>query len=552
LKADYSTLLNKYNRIVAAYNTLSSQIKDKERLWREREQAISVTAAHARALCEEILAKDPNEMVLGRGYSWGGVEIDRLFEKARESFRTYNSNRTDLMRRLADESEERRLTIEGLERQIVSSGALGRMKDEDAAAEGRPDPEDGDGEDTGYPAPEKSTTHMPEKPKPAPENAQTTAVPAPYAIQKAADTGRVEMIIEEDADFTVVDEADADAARNLSETLSRLGARDIPVHPSRKKAKKKQEAAERKQEAYLVNLADYKSKMTGAMWIALDAIGTYGISRYGPLEQKIKELWDASLYKQESIAEGKYAIMNGSRVRFALQGLEQMNVTASEQVSDGLRSKFFVWSLTPMGSMLYKDRHGKEAVLSERDRIVAEHDNLEHGYGIAALAEMLRESGSYKKVSDSPRENKITLEGNVSYIPDITAEVGGEKPFTVYIEYERGRHSQDNFNIKMRKMCRVTRYLNIVAQNKDAEQKSVTRACEWVKSEGRAALKGKKIRISTIASLKDKDAKLDASWYWVWDLRHEEPAINQEIPARPGLAGAGDGAETRQGKEETK
>lgn len=54
-----------------------------------------------RELCEDILAKDSKEMVLGTDYSWSSIQINELIRKSKQSFTNYIASRTDFMQNLS-------------------------------------------------------------------------------------------------------------------------------------------------------------------------------------------------------------------------------------------------------------------------------------------------------------------------------------------------------------------------------------------------------------------------------------------------------------------
>ena len=118
-----------------------------------------------------------------------------------------------------------------------------------------------------------------------------------------------------------------------------------------------------------------------------------------------------------------------------------------------LTPKVSVYKLTDIGARLYRKRYDKVPVESEIDRVRKEHDNLEHGYGIMDLERVLSECGRYREVHIFNRSRAITVSGNRKYVPDVVAlPVQGN--FTEYIEYERGFHTQPDFNAKCNKCVR--------------------------------------------------------------------------------------------------
>ena len=76
--SDYEILLNKYNIAIAKAQDLQEQLQTKQKQWEKRDADFSVVEKVTRELCEDILAKAPKEMVLGRDYSWSSVPIVEL------------------------------------------------------------------------------------------------------------------------------------------------------------------------------------------------------------------------------------------------------------------------------------------------------------------------------------------------------------------------------------------------------------------------------------------------------------------------------------------
>jgi hypothetical protein len=515
VSSDYNVLLNKFNRLVASHKDLEQQNAAKTNELRSLERDTNITLGHVRNLCEEILAKDPNEMVLGRGYSWGSLPINVLVQKAASAFKVYNAGRTDLMKRLYSESEQRRIENEGLQSQIESLMINGRSVSQ---------PKSDDYEETGEIEPDKiNTAEITPIDDVAPVNSESIRN-APYKIQQAVKSGAIEAIIEEDNDLTDRDEADINEAVRLSDALtSQMKDIHIPVHPSNKKAKQQHEHEEKKAEAFMVNLTEYKEKMTDIAWLVLDAIGAFGLSRYAEIETKTIELFESSGLREEYIQKKKSVSITGGRVRTTIQSMENLGVVQREVIATPMISKLIVYSLAPMGTHLYKDKTSKDPVLSERDKVVAEHDNIEHGFSIRAVAEMFETSGHFKSVCCDPAKNRMVLEGDIVYVPDIVTQ----GKFKNYYEYERGLHIQNNFNIKMNKVCKVTNFVNIITSNKENVAFLSKQVRKWIESRGGyKALSGKKVRITTAISLKDKNPDQTENWNLVYDMKSENPIDN--------------------------
>ena len=126
--SEYELLLSKYNVSIAKTQDLQEQIRIKEGAWKAKEAHYKHVDKLTRELCEKILARDRNEMVLGREYSWAKLDTEDLVLKADASYRTYNANRSELLQKIMDVAETRRAQIESLEdqiRQMIANGTAG-------------------------------------------------------------------------------------------------------------------------------------------------------------------------------------------------------------------------------------------------------------------------------------------------------------------------------------------------------------------------------------------------------------------------------------------
>ena len=118
-RINYNTLLNQYNIAVAKAQDLQEQLSTKMRQWEKRDEDFKTVEKLARELCSEILVKDNKEMVLGREYTWGSVPIMELIIKTRRVYQEDIAKKTDFIRKILDQSEERRQQAESLQEQIA-------------------------------------------------------------------------------------------------------------------------------------------------------------------------------------------------------------------------------------------------------------------------------------------------------------------------------------------------------------------------------------------------------------------------------------------------
>ena len=118
-RKDYDILFDQYNVAIAKVQDLQEQMLTKQKQWDNREEHSKVVQLAMRDFCEEVLARDNKEMVLGADYSWASIPILELINKAQKSYREETHFNKDFMRKLLDETEIRRQTIESLEEQIA-------------------------------------------------------------------------------------------------------------------------------------------------------------------------------------------------------------------------------------------------------------------------------------------------------------------------------------------------------------------------------------------------------------------------------------------------
>lgn len=96
------TLENQYHMVVARCKDLEEQMRIRQKQWDQREVESKTTEKLMRELCEDILAKDSKEMVLGTDYSWSSIQINELIRKSKQSFTNYIASRTDFMQKLVN------------------------------------------------------------------------------------------------------------------------------------------------------------------------------------------------------------------------------------------------------------------------------------------------------------------------------------------------------------------------------------------------------------------------------------------------------------------
>lgn len=556
------TILNKYNRLCARYRDLEQQSVERQEKWKEIEREFKINEALTRDLCELILAKDPKEMVLGTEYSWGKLKTRDIIERSKNVFTSYNEARTQLLKDIQKQSEERRVMIENLQTQIEQDlharqqleqlhqeNPENAKQTENSTASFEVDP--ATGEVLNFDVSEKAKGR------------------AAYSIQQAAQRGDVSLVHYEDDDTeevvsnTIPDNKPpitqedihhgreqqnksskkkvkvSDSLRIVEEnkdvsktevmlqselsaaaqelSLERSGAHITPSVKKLQVLQQNRQAAAPK--TMQVDVSVIEQKLNDRSWYLLEAVGSTGLCEGS-------EIIDAviSSHPDESFTN------NG--LRYELMSLSNNGcLLADMSIAHPTKSRFAVYTLSDIGRRLYISRFGKDPVVSERDKLIADHDNLEHAFGIKCLKHALEISGEYSNVSMERQSNTVRLQDGTSYIADITATMQGRsKPFTIYMEYERGTHHQADFNIKLNKAAKVTRHIDIVCPNAATVTNLRDKVSKWVESRGGGkALPGVRVRITTLRRLDGrKGINKDENWQIVFDLPHGDTPIERK------------------------
>jgi len=398
---------------------------------------------NALSLCTTILAKDKKEMVLGRNYSWGDQNILELLKKSKKSYIEYCEKQVLMMEEILDRCEERGGQIMALKDQIKR--LLEKEKQEEALAK------------------------------------------LPQMRNQEITDEEISQILEE-SDNEISDfakERIPSISKSSTEEVVFIG-KSIPVLTSNKKQQMYENAKQEAIMAHIMDLKDMEKKITELMWGIIDEIGHEGTSRSIEIENNILKANE----------DWKRTKLHGS-----IQSLYKMEMLTRQIVNTPLSPRLYLYKLSEIGKRLYAKRHGKETVVSEMERIVKEHDNCEHGYGILNVQSVLEASGEYESVSIFNRGNAIKLDAGKSYVPDLVAKT---KKYVQYMEYERGLHTQSDFNAKCNKMTQVTRFLYFITPNRAAMEKLLMPKIErWIKDRGQKSLQGVNVYVTTVLAMKN-------------------------------------------------
>ena len=487
-----SSIQHQYLKEQARANDLQEQLREKNARIKEREAQFKHTEDLVRELCTMILAKDRDEMVLGRPYSWRSVHIDELVEKASKSYKARNISMTKILNEIMDLAEHRRQQVESLTDQITQLMQRANVADPDSVRNVMTEINE--------------QQQRPAQPQPP--------IKMEYRARAAYESGRIELIEEEDDDIEMVVSEERKAleeAAAIAQSAS-LAANAVPVIEAPKRKKMMEEINKETVVSHVVDLSEWTNKMTEPMWAIVETIGRHGMPLYKDIEAKVFESRDD---------------MKKSSLRAAIQNLVRMNVVIQDSVRTPVAKKQLLHHLSDIGKRLYVLRFGEDPVLSEVEKVIAEHDNVEHGYGILELESVLLEKGIYKEVTSYNRKSAIKIDGQQRYVPDLICKKDGAK-YVEYIEYERGTHTQTDFNAKCNKMAKVTRFLNFVVPKKDVVDHLVSQVDKWVEGRGLKSVENLKLRITTTLTIKDGTGK-GIDWIVEYNFKNGATPIRHDV-----------------------
>ena len=504
---EYSILYNKYNLAILKAKDLQEQIDVKSKQWKKTSEDYSVSEKNMRELCAIILAKDSSQMNNDEKGTWNNYEINDLIRTAIKSYRKYNEERTNLMRKLSDVAEERAFTINELNEEILHLKRHG-------------------GTSLEYDEKKENTENKEEK-----ANVSKTSPKFQKAAESGAITVKTAKKIKEDLKEGIAtayyDEEDEEVLEgektddiHKSNMKNNITAKATPhsiqsVHTSKSRIKKKKMREEAIDEVYGEKLKEMVKKMSDDSWEILKIIGESGKSTAKDLK-----VLGINEFEKKGVSITERGIVA------KLSDLANIGVVTKDIVLTPFSGKMTVYNLTSEGSVLYKKKFGREVEISEYDKVIAEHDNLEHGYGILQCGEKIAELKSpdnkkiFEKVNVWNRKNPIKIqsvngETNLEYIPDIVCI--DSNGIETYIEYELNNHKQHSFNSKCSKMFMAgINKINFIVPNKETALELNAKVLKWVESKKNSNnLKYITVRVTTAKSLDELDIRKDENWMFV-------------------------------------
>ena len=430
--------------------------------------------------------QSPKEMKLGIEYSWDKIELLELIRKSKSAFHVYISARKDILERMADLCEERGNQIESLKLQIQ------KLLEEPTART------------LTMEELEKRCNEVKEK-----EEMMTKLSPK---MQEKVASGKIELIETEANDPVINEEMDVVVdAEDMEDELIRkkLMSSSIPGTDHRRTFQAAK--SKRKERANKYALEDYDDtlkQLSDEDKMLIRIIGTKGYSLYSDIYTEISK-------EMPEITNGK--------TRSSLKFLVGCQILQEEKVKVKTTISFFYFSIK--GSRIFEILFQEKPIMSMAEKLIAEHDNLVHGYGIFLTAEILKENERFRNVNIWNRKHPLKIREGMSYIPDIICTTLDGKQ--MYIEYECGNHTQTNFNGKCNKMLNFTNTLNFIVPNRKGEEIINSQVRKWIDNKGIEALNYVKIRVTSAAIIKDVNLLEDSSWHFVYNLsKREIPEVN--------------------------
>lgn len=265
---------------------------------------------------------------------------------------------------------------------------------------------------------------------------------------------------------------------------------------------------------YVQNLESITEQLKEMHWQTFEIIVDSGVSEVSVARRLVAE---KLIDNGESISNEK-----ASRLIKQLVTLMLFNQI---KVSTGMRW-FTVLTLTDIGIKLYIEKFRKSPVETEYQKIVREHENVEHGYTIKDVVQILKDTGRYRSVSMSRRGNAIQMPDGRSCIPDIVCCLPNG---IEYYEVECGNHHQSDFNDKCNKLKSVTQNLFFVTPNRETVEKKLKPQIEqWIRECGRALLEmsGVVVYLTSISDLSGQ------RWTYVYNMKDERPIYTATPPPK--------------------
>lgn len=217
-------------------------------------------------------------------------------------------------------------------------------------------------------------------------------------------------------------------------------------------------------------------------------VGEEGLSEYTEISARAQEC-NVPASRIERLMQD----LTDNKMILAVDKVQTMQKTGS-----GRR----VYALTnDIGKNLYKSIFGKNCILSEKETIVKDNDNLEHAYSIKDVAKVLTERGMTNVTYDRAK-NTIKIADNKMWIPDVICyDLSGK---IQYYEVEMVTTNQADFDNKLDKANYKARALNIVVPSTAKSIQCQSKVNAWLAKKNKSQV-NLDIYIYTFQQLKNKE-----------------------------------------------
>lgn len=245
-------------------------------------------------------------------------------------------------------------------------------------------------------------------------------------------------------------------------------------------------------EVDMYNVRDVACKFNELAWLILEVLGVFGLSLRKEIIAKCLEL------AKERKLKANFSTV--SRELNALENIPDMFIV--DKIPLPASGIVNVVRLGRTGTAVFENRFREPPVKSEAKRIIEEHDNLKHGYGIVSLGRTLRANGIFKTVDymNKGKGIEVVVDGRETvYVPDLVCvDKYGNR---YYYEYELANHNMKNFRYKCDKMVQVSSVLRFVVPNKEIAGQLKPKIQNWINHRGQLRLRDTRVEVHTYMSL---------------------------------------------------
>lgn len=513
--SEYTALLSQYQMAISDVHALKERQKRDILTWNAYKNRNEILYKNMEELCQNILSKSKKEQNLSKVSGWQAEDLSELIKRSITTFNEILSNLSATCRANQRVAEDRGKDIEELKAQqaalelaLVKCGLSEENIRQILDSPGNRE------------AMEKALATQPSYIKQGIENggivAQTLEV-----VDEPKDHLEDDFLQEA---FDEVDREQETASMDMQELTSPKPTEKPASVKGSEVRKVMQERAAQIATASYRNVEFTETQLQKKEWICLQTIVETGLS----IQKEVIALIQAEKNTNK---------LSESTVVNTIKHLTGMAIL--ETVTVKVNGKTLFVRPTEFGNALYCRHFQKKPEDIKENlwgRLVREHDNLEHGYGIYLLASQIRNTEIFADVQMfgvKAIELSQSKKGS-KYKPDIvcTSDDGS----VMYIEYELANHKHLNFNEKCSKMLSVTDTLNFVVNSRQTVEVMIPKIKKWILEYGQNRLKGVIIRMTTSGDVDENhDLRKDDNWDYVW-YPHKgiEPKINIQSGTRKG------------------